>query len=104
MRKFDENDYEKVKGYEPKFRTAIDSRYVSGLIQDDLKVIAEVYQQTLNRRASLNCGACVLQMMTQVGRLYFTYKENMEVEKDERKKDIKGRNSKRAVEGKSGDK
>lgn len=75
MRKFDKTDFEKVRHLEPKFESAINSRYVTGLLQDDLKTVAAIYKECLNRQANIACGSCVLQMMTQVGRLYRAYKE-----------------------------
>lgn len=82
MRKFNENDYELVKSYERDFTRAIESRYCTGLLKDELEVIQKIYNETLNRQANLSCGGCVLQMMTSVGRLYFGYvKEQEELRK-----------------------
>ena len=76
MRAFNENDYQLVKRYEKDFTKAIESRYCTGLLQEELEVCQRIYNETLNRQANLSCGGCVLQMMTSVGRLYFSYKEN----------------------------
>ena len=76
MRSFNENDYQLVKRYEKDFTKAIESRYCTGLLQEELEVCQKIYNETLNRQANLSCGGCVLQMMTSVGRLYFSYKEN----------------------------
>lgn len=76
MRPFNENDYQLVKRYEKDFTKAIESRYCTGLLQAELEVCQKIYNETLNRQANLSCGGCVLQMMTSVGRLYFSYKEN----------------------------
>lgn len=75
MRKFNNDDYELVKSYEKDFERAIESRYCTGLLKEELQVISKVYKETLSRQANLSCGACVLQMMTSVGRLYFAYKK-----------------------------
>lgn len=95
MRKFNAEDYELVKSYERDFKRAIESRYCTGLLTEELEVISRIYRETLNRQANLSCGGCVLQMMTSVGRLYFAYvktrpqeeepikKENKEEEKNE---------------------
>lgn len=75
MRSFDKEDYKKVSKYEKDFTRAIESRYCTGLSQEELQVIHTIYRETLNRQANLTCGACILQMMTSVGRLYFNYKK-----------------------------
>ena len=73
MRKFNEADYEAVKAYEKDFTRAIESRYCTGLLKEELDTVQRIYNECLNRQASLSCGGCVLQMMTSVGRLYFGY-------------------------------
>lgn len=74
MRKFTQEDYDLVKNYEKDFHRAIYSRYVTGMSITSLETIARIYKETLNRNTNLSCGGCVLQMMTSVGRLYFSYK------------------------------
>lgn len=88
MRKFNENDYELVKSYEKDFTRAIESRYCTGLLKDELEVVQRIYNETLNRQANLSCGGCVLQMMTSVGRLYFSFKKEYEEEISKRMEDI----------------
>lgn len=88
MRKFNENDYELVKSYEKDFTRAIESRYCTGLLKGELEVIQRIYNETLNRQANLSCGGCVLQMMTSVGRLYFSFKKEYEEEISKRMEDI----------------
>ena len=73
MRKFTQADYEAVKAYERDFTRAIESRYCTGLLQNELDTVQKIYNECLNRQANLSCGGCVLQMMTSVGRLYFGY-------------------------------
>lgn len=73
MRKFTQADYEAVKAYEKDFTKAIESRYCTGLLQNELDTVQRIYNETLNRQANLSCGGCVLQMMSSVGRLYFGY-------------------------------
>ena len=80
MRQFNEKDYELVNKYEADFRRAIDSRYAKGITREAFDEISQVYRETLNRQANSNCGGCVLQMLTSVGRLYFAYKGKMEEE------------------------
>lgn len=89
MRKFNSEDYNLVKDYERDFRRAIDSRYCTGLLKDELEVISRIYRETLNRQANLSCGGCVLQMMTSVGRLYFAYVKTRPQEEEPIKKENK---------------
>ena len=93
MRKFNEEDYELVKTYERDFTRAIESRYCTGLLKDELEVIQRIYRETLNRQANLSCGGCVLQMMTSVGRLYFAFKKDYEEQMkiQEQEKQVKER-------------
>lgn len=94
MRKFNKEDYELVKSYEKDFTRAIESRYCTGLLKEELEVVSKVYRETLNRQANLNCGACVLQMMTSVGRLYFAYIKETAAAEEEQKKEKKIRRKK----------
>lgn len=94
MRKFTQEDYELVKAYEKDFTRAIESRYCTGLLQEELAVIHRIYQETLNRQANLSCGGCILQMMTSVGRLYFGYvreQEEIKAKEEAMKKEKKPR-------------
>lgn len=90
MRQFNEKDYNLVTKYEDDFRRAIDSRYAKGITRDAFDEISQVYKETLNRQANSNCGGCVLQMLTSVGRLYFAYKGKMEDEL--KKKELEKKN------------
>ena len=83
MRKFTQADYEAVKAYERDFTRAIESRYCTGLLQNELEVVQKIYNECLNRQANLSCGGCVLQMMTSVGRLYFGYLRDNPVKEEE---------------------
>lgn len=94
MRKFNKDDYELVKSYEKDFTRAIESRYCTGLLKEELEVVSKVYRETLSRQANLSCGACVLQMMTSVGRLFFAYKKETAAAEEEQKKEKKVRRKK----------
>ena len=83
MRKFTQADYEAVKAYERDFTRAIESRYCTGLLQNELDTVQKIYNECLNRQANLSCGGCVLQMMTSVGRLYFGYLRDNPVKEEE---------------------
>ena len=95
MRQFNEKDYKLVTKYEDDFRRAIDSRYAKGITRDAFDEISQVYKETLNRQANSNCGGCVLQMLTSVGRLYFAYKGKMEEELKRKELENKNNSQKR---------
>ena len=83
MRKFNEKDYDEVKTYERDFKRAIESRYCTGLLKEELDKVQKIYNECLNRQANLSCSGCVLQMMTSVGRLYFGYLRDNPVKEEE---------------------
>ena len=60
MRKFNKNDYDLVKSYEKDFIRAIDSRYCTGLLQEELQVVSRIYGECLNRQANLSCRECIV--------------------------------------------
>lgn len=84
MKNFDKNDYEMVKKYEKDFSRAINSRYCTGLTNEELNVVGEIYKKCLKRQVNLSCGGCILQMMTSVGRLYFSFKTEFDKKKTKR--------------------
>lgn len=95
MRAFNKDDYELVKAYEGDFRRAIDSRYAKNITLVQFYTINKVYRETLNRSANSNCGGCVLQMLTSVGRLYFSFKEKFEAEEAAKKRNRSQRSQNR---------
>ena len=101
MRKFNKNDYDLVKSYEKDFIRAIDSRYCTGLLQEELQVVSRIYGECLNRQANLSCGGCVLQMMTSVGRLYLAFKKELELEKETKPKRVRRKKNEDKVEEKT---
>lgn len=82
MRKFSLEDYETVKKYEGDFKRAIESRYARNITLGEFNEINTIYRETLNRNANSSCGGCVLQMLTSIGRLYFTYKKQLNNKED----------------------
>lgn len=94
MRPFNRSDYDLVKDYEKDFTRAINSRYATGLLTDELNNVQKVYNETLNRQANLSCGGCVLQMMTSVGRLYFHYKQTVVEAELKLQEELKAKESK----------
>lgn len=83
-RKFNRDDYEKVKYLEPHFIRAIHSRFTSGLEDEDVELVGQIYYETTKRTFNKSCGACVLQIFITVGRMFVTVKE--EIEKEEAEK------------------
>lgn len=92
MRPFNKSDYDLVKDYERDFTRAIESRYCTGLLKEELDTVQKIYNETLNRQANLSCGGCVLQMMTSVGRLYFGYKKNVVEAEQKLLEELKAKN------------
>lgn len=80
MRKYNKQDYEQMKVFEPHFTRAIQSRFVTGIKSTELTPIQVLYRECLGRQANLSCPGCVLQMLTSIGRLHFKFKEQMETE------------------------
>lgn len=107
MRKMNEMDLAILEPYERDFERAIKSRYCTGLSKEELEVVSAIYRQTLNRQANLSCGGCVLQMMTSVGRLYFSLKDKLKEEQakvqEEVKEEIKPKKRRRKNEDKTED-
>ena len=101
MREFNESDYDSVKVYEKDFTTAIESRYCTGLVKEELQAVSKIYYECLLRQADLSCPGCVLQMMTSVGRLYFSFKRKFE-EEQKKKNEIKKKRTRK--NGKDGNK
>lgn len=83
-RKFNRDDYEKVKYLEPHFIRAIHSRFTSGLEDEDVELVGQIYYETTKRTFNKSCGACVLQIFITVGRMYITVKEELEKEEAEK--------------------
>lgn len=98
MRKFCKDDYDQVKSYEKDFIRAIESRYCTGLLKQELEVVSRIYGECLNRQANLSCGGCVLQMMTSVGRLYLAFKKNLELELQNKPKRVRRKKNENKVE------
>lgn len=92
MRPFNKSDYELVKDYEKDFTRAINSRYATGLLTEELEAVQKVYNETLNRQANLSCGGCILQMMTSVGRLYLHYKKTVVEAEQKLLEELKAKN------------
>lgn len=62
--------------YEDKMRTAVFSRWTRGLLRTELEEIHAVFCSATgqNRRLNTNCASCILELLTDTGRLYFAQK------------------------------
>lgn len=68
--------FEKAKKYEPQFQSAVYSRYLRAQPTSYYADLADLCNE-LKIRLNLNCPACVLNAVTQLGRMYFETKEEM---------------------------
>ena len=82
MRSFTKEELDKLKEFEDRFRSAIDSRYVRNIHPNLLASIKTIYDEASGENYNLNagCSYCVLTFMSKVGVKYFQdldkYKEN----------------------------
>ena len=63
--------------YEDRMRTATNSHWCSPVSQTELQGITDILNYALetNRRANANCASCILEILTDIGRIYFAQKE-----------------------------
>ena len=74
------NQFEKAKKYEHQFQTAVYSRYLRAQPTSYYADLSELCNE-LNISLNMSCPACVLNAVTQVGKMYFETKEKIESEK-----------------------
>lgn len=63
--------------FESNMQTAVRSNWTSPLSASDLQGVADIFNEVTgqNRRANANCASCILELLTDVGRIYFAQKE-----------------------------
>lgn len=83
MRKFTEEDRKLLEPYEQKFNSAIHSRYITGLIKDDLTLLSSIYKEVIGGHINVSCSSCVLKMMIGLGNLYNKKKEIKDKEEED---------------------
>lgn len=66
-----------LKPYEGRMETATKSNWASAVSQTELEGITQILNQVTggNRRANANCASCILEILTDIGRIYFAQKE-----------------------------
>lgn len=71
--------HQKLEKYESIFKTAIDSNYYRAM---DSRFAADFIKacKELNVYINISCPACVLKALQTVGKLFFNYKEEPEIE------------------------
>ena len=69
-------DYELLGRYEMHFVRAMESSYCRYIPLSDMKRMVEIYKQTSpNAHYNIACAKCKLNLLKDVGRLYFAEKE-----------------------------
>lgn len=63
--------------YEDRIGTAVRSNWASPVSATELQVIVDILNGVTggNRRVNANCASCILEILTDVGRLYFEQKQ-----------------------------
>lgn len=63
--------------FESNMQTAVRSNWTSSLSASDLQGVADIFNEVTgqNRRANANCASCILELLTDMGRIYFAQKE-----------------------------
>lgn len=88
-----EEQMERLSPYEKYFRTAINSRYASYPGISALETINAIYNDVTGIKRSLkpSCGTCILNLLTDAGKIYFA-------DVAEREKRAAGRAKKKAID------
>lgn len=68
--------------FEGNMLTAVRSNWTSPLSASDLQMVADIYNEVTgqSRRANANCASCILELLTDMGRIYFAQKEASQAE------------------------
>ena len=63
--------------FESRMHTATNSQWCSAMSATELQGVTDILNYALesNRRSNANCASCVLETMTDIGRIYFAQKE-----------------------------
>lgn len=64
--------------YEKQMKTAVEARWVSHIPQNGIDVFLEVWKSLTGseRVYRMGCGTCILNLVSDLGVLYFRYKKN----------------------------
>lgn len=73
MRQFTDKEMKELSQWERLFHTAVNASWASNPGRVALERIAAIYEAATDQRISRNysCGACVLRLLVDTGRLYF---------------------------------
>lgn len=73
MRQFTDKEMKELSQWERLFHTAVNASWASNPGRVALERIADIYEAATGQRISRNysCGACVLRLLVDTGRLYF---------------------------------
>ena len=73
-------EYAALRPYEANMKTALASDWTRGLGRTGIQVMKEIRDAVVGRRIYVNasCPVCVIQLVREVGRLYFAYQEAVE--------------------------
>lgn len=74
---FDNDTFAYLAQFDDNFRTAVNSRWARHPGRDNMARMAEIYNAATgqNRRPNASCSSCVVNFLTDLGRLYFADKE-----------------------------
>jgi len=76
-REFTTQEMQWLSQFETNMQTAVRSHWASPLTDTALRDMAHLFNEVTggNRRASTSCAACILELLTDMGHLYFAQKE-----------------------------
>lgn len=77
MSTFTDKQMRSLAKYERELRTAYYSQWARGMAKEGLEEIHAIYGSATGseRRLNVNCATCILELLTDCGRLYFAQKE-----------------------------
>ena len=75
-----DNEINIMKRLEDRFRTAVFGDYARNVISSDLDSLLSIYRKVFGSEYRLNktCASCQLAFLKQIGRWWFSYKEERE--------------------------
>ena len=78
--------YKKLKQFEAHLATAYNKHYIRSLTASEVEALAAIYSSLGYKLTNKNCGECVLQICTNLGKLYFNYENGSNKSKNGSKK------------------
>lgn len=84
--KLTETDMKWLSQFETNMGTAVRSNWASPISDTNLAKMSEIFNRVYGteRRVKMSCASCVLELLTDMGRLYFAQKEAQEAPKKTR--------------------